>query len=180
MVGAAVAGYFILNSDNAAKAQPVPAGQLPATHLLHAALSFVWLGLVLGISFLESWVKFRADLITRVVGLDVGRNVFHALNRVEIVFALAAFLLTVKDIVAHSPSTLVTGVWLAPVVIVALQSLWLQPLLDARARMFIKGTPLPKSQSWLHLAYVLVELAKVLALALSPFLYAPFSGLLGF
>jgi hypothetical protein len=58
-----------------------------------------------GISFLESWVKFRADLITRVVGLDVGRNVFHALNRVEIVFALAAFLLTVKDIVAHSPST---------------------------------------------------------------------------
>jgi hypothetical protein len=46
-------------------------------------------------------------------------------------------------------------------------------------RMFIKGTPLPKSQSWLHLAYVLVELAKVLALALSPFLVAPFSGLLG-
>ena len=48
VVGAAVAGYFILNADNASKAQPVPAGQLPAAHLLHAALSFVWLGLVLG------------------------------------------------------------------------------------------------------------------------------------
>ena len=47
-VGAAAASCFILNSDNAPKAQPVPAGQLPATHLLHAALSFVWLGLVLG------------------------------------------------------------------------------------------------------------------------------------
>lgn len=67
-----------------------------------------------GISFLESWVKFRADLITRVVGLDVGRNVFHALNRVEIVFALAAFLLTVKDIVAHSPSTPTTTTTPAP------------------------------------------------------------------
>jgi hypothetical protein len=120
-----------------------------------------------GISFLESWVKFRAELITRVVGLDVGRNVFHALNRVEIVFALAAFLLTVKDLVAHSPSThhlpcanssppaaltphrnacawpdaLITGVWLAPVVIVALQSLWLQPLLDARARCAVPAWP---------------------------------------
>jgi hypothetical protein len=58
-----------------------------------------------GISFLESWVKFRADLVTRVVGLDVGRNVFHALNRVEIVLALAGFLLTVLDLVVHFPST---------------------------------------------------------------------------
>jgi hypothetical protein len=56
-----------------------------------------------GISFLESWVKFRAELITRVVGLDVGRNVFHALNRVEVALALATFLLTVRDFVAYSP-----------------------------------------------------------------------------
>jgi hypothetical protein len=43
--------------------------------------------------------------------------------------------------------------------------------------MFIKGTPLPKSQSWIHLSYVLLELVKVVALACVPFLFAPFAGL---
>lgn len=56
-----------------------------------------------GISFLESWVKFRADLITREIGLDVGRNVFHALNRVEIPLALTSFLLTIKEYAAYAP-----------------------------------------------------------------------------
>jgi hypothetical protein len=95
----------------------------------------------------------------------------------------------------------VTGICLAPIVIVALQALWLQPLLDHRARyylppsfasfqyhltrlltscrMFIKGTPPPQSQSWQHHVYILLELAKVHALAFVPFLFPPFSGLVG-
>jgi len=61
-----------------------------------------------GISFLEAWVKFRADLVTRAVGLDVGRTVFHALNRVEIALSLATFLLIVKDMREH-PSGIDVG-----------------------------------------------------------------------
>ena len=47
-------------------------------------LALIWLGMVLGISFLEAPVKFRAPTLTRSVGLDVGRHVFGFFNKVEI------------------------------------------------------------------------------------------------
>lgn len=49
--------------------------------------AILWLGFVLAISGLESWVKFRSPLI-RVAGAgyDVGARVFRALNVVEVVF----------------------------------------------------------------------------------------------
>lgn len=54
---------------------------------------------VLGISFLESWKKFQSPVLTRKVGLDVGRRVFHALNSVEIV--LGYILLLLVEVVTH-------------------------------------------------------------------------------
>ncbi len=54
------------------------------------ALVFVWLGMVLAISFLETPLKFRGPGITVPLGLGVGRVMFRALNTVEI--ALAALL----------------------------------------------------------------------------------------
>jgi len=32
--------------------------------------------MVFSISFIEAWVKFRAKLVTRKIGLDVGAHVF--------------------------------------------------------------------------------------------------------
>ena len=54
----------------------------------------VWLGFVLGISFLEAPLKFRAPGITRELGLGIGKLVFGALNKVELV--LATFLALVS------------------------------------------------------------------------------------
>jgi len=51
----------------------------------------VWLGLLLGISLIEAPLKFTAPGITIPLGLGIGRRVFFAMNRVEIV--LAALLL---------------------------------------------------------------------------------------
>jgi hypothetical protein len=45
----------------------------------------LWLGMVVAISFLEAPIKFRAPAVTLPVGLGIGRLVFKALNRVEIV-----------------------------------------------------------------------------------------------
>lgn len=53
-----------------------------------AAVSFVWLGMVLAISFLEAPLKFRAPNVTLQIGLGIGRLVFRALNTVEGCFAL--------------------------------------------------------------------------------------------
>lgn len=52
--------------------------------MLLAALCFVWTGMVLGISFLETPVKFTAPSVTLPIGLDVGLHVFGAFNKVEI------------------------------------------------------------------------------------------------
>ena len=45
-----------------------------------AALTFVWLGMVVAISFLEAPIKFRAPGITVPLGVGIGRLVFRALN----------------------------------------------------------------------------------------------------
>jgi hypothetical protein len=52
------------------------------------AVAAVWLGMVLAISFLEAPLKFRAPGITLALGLGIGRLVFAALNRVEVVLAV--------------------------------------------------------------------------------------------
>ena len=50
-----------------------------------AAAVFVWLGMVLAISFLEAPLKFRAPGVTIQLGLGIGRLVFRALNICEVV-----------------------------------------------------------------------------------------------
>ncbi|WP_204045154.1 hypothetical protein [Acrocarpospora phusangensis] len=51
------------------------------------AVGFVWLGMVLAISFIEAPLKFRAPDVTLRIGLGIGRLVFRALNIVESVIA---------------------------------------------------------------------------------------------
>ena len=45
------------------------------------AATFVWLGMVLAISFIEAPLKFRAPGVTLPIGLGIGRLVFRALTR---------------------------------------------------------------------------------------------------
>lgn len=56
----------------------------------------VWLGLIIGISFIEAPLKFTAPGITLPLGLGIGRLVFAAMNIVEIVLFLGLLLATVK------------------------------------------------------------------------------------
>ena len=60
----------------------------PASAVAVAAV-FVWLGMVLAISFLEAPLKFRAPGVTLPIGLGIGRLVFRALNGCEVVLAAA-------------------------------------------------------------------------------------------
>ena len=53
------------------------------------AATFVWRGMVLGISFLATPLKFRAPGVDLRTGLAIGRLVFGALNTAEIVLAAA-------------------------------------------------------------------------------------------
>ncbi len=56
--------------------------------ILQIAITFIWCGMLLGISFIEAPLKFQAPNITLGLGLGIGRLVFFALNKFEIAFAL--------------------------------------------------------------------------------------------
>ena len=81
------------------------------------AITFVWLGMVLAISFLEAPLKFRAPNVTLQIGLGIGRLVFRALNSVEVVFAIVVAAV----IVASPPSAGVIAAFLIAFAVLATQ-----------------------------------------------------------
>ncbi len=122
-------------------------------------LCFVWFGMTAGISLLEAPVKFTTPSLTREVALDVGRVVFSALNKVEIV-ALILLLVLVRVGGKTRDWWIASGMLL---VILIVQTGWLLPELSARAQQILAGTePEP---SIAHLAYITLELTKLCTLA---------------
>ena len=130
-----------------------------ASAAVAAATVFVWLGMVLAISFLETPLKFQAPGVTVRVGLGIGRVVFRALNRVEIALALV----TLAAIVAGRPSGTAAALTAAVVIILAGQLTAIRPRLNRRSDRVLAGENLPRST--VHLYYIACEVTKVLGLA---------------
>ncbi|GAA1553152.1 hypothetical protein GCM10009789_03350 [Kribbella sancticallisti] len=123
------------------------------------AVIFLWLGMVLAISFLEAPLKFRAPGVTIPIGLGIGRIVFRALNRAEIALTLVALV----AITVGRPPGSVVALFAAVVVILAGQLIAVRPRLNRRSDRVLAGENPPRST--VHLYYVALEAAKVLALA---------------
>ena len=122
------------------------------------ALACVWLGMVLAISFLEAPLKFRAPGVTLALGLGIGRVVFGALNRVEVVLLAA-----MGAAVAVGPRSAVVLAFGAVVtVVLGVQLALVRPRLARRSRRVLAGEHPPRSRS--HHAYVALEVAKALGL----------------
>lgn len=124
------------------------------------ALACVWLGMVLAISFLEAPLKFRAPGVTLALGLGIGRLVFAALNRVEVVLAAAGLLAAV---LGPHPLGLIAAGTVAVAALIA-QLVLVRPALVRRSNQVLRGEQGPRSRA--HHAYVGLEVVKVVALAL--------------
>jgi hypothetical protein len=122
------------------------------------ALTFVWLGMVLAISFLEAPLKFRAPNVTLQIGLGIGRLVFRALNSVEVVFAVALLVAAV----ASPPRPAVTAAFVVAFATLGLQLGAVRPRLNRRSDQVLAGLYAPRSGG--HYVYVGLEVVKVLAL----------------
>jgi hypothetical protein len=123
------------------------------------AVVFVWLGMVLGISFLEAPLKFRAPGVDLRVGLGIGRIVFRALNLAEIGLALVVLV----AVVVGEPTGSVAVLTAVALVILAGQLIGVRPRLNRRTDRVLAGEDLPRST--MHLYYIGLEAAKVLILA---------------
>ena len=122
--------------------------------------TFLWIGFVGAISFMEAWLKFRAEGITLPLGLGIGRLVFSALNKIEWVLAIAILLNQFFDFKSIQWKSLIG--FSIPFLILIVQTVWLLPALDHRAELIIQGQLLPPSK--LHFYYVGLEVIKVVCL----------------
>lgn len=129
------------------------------------ALTFVWLGMVLAISFLEAPLKFRAPGVTLRIGLGIGRLVFRALNVVETVLAvLIGTALTLAS--ARGPALIGFAV---AATMLAIQLLAVRPRLSRRSDAVLAAPPGggEPARSRAHYVYVALELVKVAALVVT-------------
>ena len=122
------------------------------------AAVFVWLGMVLAISFIETPLKFRAPGVTLQIGLGIGRLVFRALNACEL--GLAAIVAACFAITA--PTTVVAVAAAVAVITLLAQVLVVRPRLVRRSEAVLAGGEGPRSHA--HWAYVGLEIVKVIAL----------------
>jgi hypothetical protein len=128
---------------------------------LVSAFTFTWLGMVIGISFIEAPLKFRAPGVTIPVGLGIGRLVFRALNVVESVLAAGLVVAVALGGFAVPASVLVA----VALVLLAVQLVAIRQRLNRRTDLVLSapdGVGLPRSRA--HVAYVAVELLKVVTL----------------
>ncbi|MGH6944940.1 MAG: hypothetical protein ACREH6_12060 [Geminicoccaceae bacterium] len=119
--------------------------------------ALLWGGILIGVSFLAAPAKFMAPSLSLPVALDVGRQEFATLNLVEIALAVITLALAIVARPAR-------GIWIALVVawlVVALQALWLLPVLDARVELVLDGQT-PPPAPW-HTLYIVIEVIKLLA-----------------
>ena len=134
---------------------------MSASSSLAAAVVFVWLGMVLAISFLETPLKFRAPGVTVQIGLGIGRLVFRALSVVELVLAS---VLVVALLVGAPPARVVLGVALAVTALVV-QVAIVRPVLSRRSDRVLAGANPPRSRA--HYWYVGLEVVKLIALPIT-------------
>ena len=131
---------------------------------LAVAAIFVWLGMVLAISFLEAPLKFRAPGVTNQLGLGIGRLVFRALNICEVVLAAVAL---VAVVLGHAS----TGIFIAlgiAVLALGAQVLGVRPALTRRSDAVLADASVAETgRSHAHFVYVGFEAVKVVALVVS-------------
>jgi len=127
--------------------------------VLQIAVPFVWFGLVLGISFIEAPLKFQAPNVTIPLGLGIGRLVFFALNKIEIILAILMLISFVK---AKPKNKIAAAAFRTVVALLLLETVWLLPFLDARAALIISGETAPQSN--LHLIYIVFDALKLVLL----------------
>ena len=131
------------------------------TSAVAGAAIFVWLGMVVAISFVEAPLKFRAPGVTVPIGLGIGRLVFRALNVGELVLAAAI----IAALIVGAPATAAVVASGIAVGMLILQLVAVRPVLTRRTRAVLAGEDGPGSHA--HRVYIGLESVKVFALLIA-------------
>jgi hypothetical protein len=130
----------------------------PTAASIAAAATFIWLGMILAISFLEAPLKFRAHGVSIPIGLAIGRLVFRALNLAEITLAaivIGALVAGGAHAAAATAAAVAAGLLTGQLALI-------RPRLNRRSDRVRTGEQLPRSRG--HQYYIGCETAKAIAL----------------
>lgn len=114
----------------------------------------MWIGLILGLSFIETPLKFLAPGITVPLGLGIGRLVFWALAIAGWVLLLVLSALTFARPHSTRAGSVVLGlVW----AVLLAQTVLIRPALSVRSDIVIAGGD--PGASILHYVYIAADVA---------------------
>lgn len=125
-------------------------------------VALIWLGFLLGVSFLATPVKFLAPSLSLSVALDVGRQTFAFLNPIEIIFVILLIIGVITPFIktgAYMPALVMVGLLL---LLLLCQTFWLLPALDSRVEVILQGGSVEPSS--LHRIYIGVDVIKLFLL----------------
>jgi hypothetical protein len=128
------------------------------------AIFFIWAGLLIGVSFVATPAKFLAPSLPLAQALDVGRWTFYVLAWIEWGFVgVIAALLVASGLPGNGyMRALVFSAVALVTAILAVESLALRPMLDARVLRMMAGESVSPSP-W-HTVYIGLEGLKALLL----------------
>jgi hypothetical protein len=142
-------------------AAPMPGFSQPRRSASLPIISALYAGMLGGVSFLATPVKFLAPSLQLPVALEVGRYTFAALNKAEWVAALALFACS---ILAHSKWSVLAAAGIIAVLVA--DTFWLLPALDARVDLIMRGQwPEPSVLHYLYIGLDAVKFALLIAVA---------------
>ena len=124
-----------------------------------AATCWLWIGCVLGVSFISTPAKFLAPDLDLADALAVGRATFWVMQWVE----LALLGLLVGSFLLESRANLATHFMLfTTTLLLSINCFMVRPMLDVRVESIIQGQHLPPSL--LHNVYIGIEVLKIFVL----------------
>jgi hypothetical protein len=129
-----------------------------ASLALRFILPAVWLGLIIGISFIEAPLKFQAPGITIPLGLGIGRLVFGAMNLTALAILAVLTLASIRPRPTRAQIGVLAGLW----VVLLAEILVIRPPLNARTDQVLAGTD--EGGSIWHYLYIAADGALVVLL----------------
>jgi len=128
------------------------------------ATSFIWIGFICAISFMEAWLKFKAPGATFTSCLAIGKLVFTVLNKVELVLAVVIVISYLPNRAKYLKAEYTL---IITILLLLIQTSFLLPKLTQQIDTILSGKSIEPTQ-W-HRIYVLMEIFKVFFLTIYGF-----------
>ena len=124
------------------------------------ALLFLWIGILISISFIETPLKFQVTGMTLPIALELGKITFGISTIIQFVLlGIILLLLFINRKEINYPMKICVIIL---TIILCLEKFWMLPVLDARADILMTGKGLPPTP--LHDYFIYAESLKLLML----------------